>query len=147
MLKVTSKKYEIEELIQLTNINEKGEEEVKYEFTMQITESELLEIKNILFSLGKEKYSDYIKATAEEKEKLEQEIGENIEKNDERFIDICFKEHKDKFKELAGEYKFEEMIENIRGYFLNFFIKKQISPVNTQITNLVKNINNLQNLK
>lgn len=146
MLKVTSKNFEIEEKIQLTKMNEE-KEEIVYEFDMQITNDEMQELKHILFDFSKEHIKDYINATKEEKEQLEKQATEEIEKNNERFIDICFKEHKDKFKELAGEYKFEEMLGEIRGYLMGFFMKKQISQMNTPITDLTKIMSNFQRLK
>lgn len=146
MLKVTNKNFEIEELVQLTKEID-NKEEIVYEFKMQITGDELEEIKNILFNFTKNNFKEYIKASSEEKEELEKKAEEKIKENDERFVDICFKEHKEKFKELAGNYKFEEMIENMRGYFLDFFMKKQISPLNTSISNLTKIMNNFQQFK
>ena len=146
MLKVTSKNFEIEEKIQLTKMNEE-KEEIVYEFDMQITNDEMQELKHILFDFSKEHITDYINATKEEKEQLEKQATKDIEKNDKRFIDICFKEHKDKFKELAGEYKFEEMLGEIRGYLMGFFMKKQISQMNTPITDLTKIMSNFQRLK
>lgn len=146
MLKVTSKNFEIEEKIQLTKMNE-DKEEIVYEFDMQITNDEMQELKHILFDFSKEHITDYINATKEEKEQLEKQATKDIEKNDERFIDICFKEHKDKFKELAGEYKFDEMLGEMRGYLMGFFMKKQISQMNTPITDLTKIMSNFQRLK
>lgn len=141
MLKVTSKDFEIEEKIQLTKIND-GKEEVLYEFNMQITTDEMQELKHILFDFTKDKFKDYIRASKEEKEELEIKATEEIKKNDDRFIDICFKEHKEEFKKIAGEYKFEEMLGEIRGYIMGFFTKKQISQMNTSITSLTKAMNN-----
>lgn len=146
MLKVTNKQFEIEEKVQLTSLNEE-KEEVIYEFTMQITANELQELKHILFDYTNDNLSKYLKATKEEREDLERKATEEIQKNDERFEDICFKEHKEKFKELAGEYKFDEMKENIRGYLMSFFMKKQMSQYNTPITDLTKVMNNLAKLK
>ena len=123
MLKVTNKQYEIEEPVQLTKIVD-GKEEVLYEFKMQLTSDELSEIKHILFDYAKENIESYIKANSEEREKLERKANEEISKNDEKFEDICFKEHKEEFKKLAGEYKFEEMKENIQGYLISFFLEK-----------------------
>ena len=121
MLKVTNKQYEIEEPIELTRIDDKGQEVSEYKFTMQITSSELEELKNILFD------------------------KEN--KSDERLIEICFKEHKEEFKEKAGDYKFNEMVETIKGFLLGFFIEKQMKPLDTTITDLTKIMDNFQQLK
>lgn len=143
MLKVTSKNFEIEEKIQLTKIIE-GKEEVIYEFSMQITNEEMQELKHILFDYSNNNIFKYFKATREEQKKLEEIATNEIEKNSERLIDICFKQHKDKFKELAGEYKFDEMVGEIRGYLMGFFMEKQISQMNTPISNLTKITSNFQ---
>ena len=146
MLKVTNKQFEIEEPVQLTNFVD-GKEEVLYEFKMQITADELQELKHILFDYTNNNIQNYLKAPSEEREEMEQKASEEIAKNDERFEDICFKEHKEEFKELAGEYKYEEMKENIQGYLISFFMEKQMSRYNTPITNLTKTMNNLAKFK
>lgn len=146
MLKVTNKDYEIEETIQLSKeIN--GREETIYEFKMQLSEKDLSELKHILFDFTDANLKKYMSASLEEKQKLEEKAGEEIQKNEDRFLDICFKEHKDEFRKKAGEYKFAEMVDLIRGFLLNFFMEKQISPLNTSITNLTKITNNLQKFK
>lgn len=143
MLKVTNKDFEIEENIQLTKIID-GKEEIIYEFVMKITESEMQELKNILFDYSNENILEYLKATSNEKQILEKKAEDEIKRNENKLVDICFKEHKDKFKSLAGEYRFNELVDNIRGFLLNFFMKKQISPLNTTITDLMKITNNLR---
>lgn len=143
MLKVTSKNYEIEEKIQLIKMID-NEEEVAYEFDMQITNDEMQELKHILFDFAEKNIKEYLKATLKEKDNLEKEAEQEIKKNDERFVDICFKKHKEKFRELAGEYKFDEMLGEIRGYLMGFFMKKQISQMNTPITDLTKIMNNFR---
>lgn len=145
MLKVTSKKYEIEEKVQFER-NIDGESQVLYEFDMQITSDELQELKDIIFGFANDNFYKYQNATLKEKMEIEEKLENNLKSNEEKFIDICFKEHK-KCKDIVGEYKFYEMLDVIRGYLTDFFIKKQISPYNTTITNLTKNINNLQNLR
>ena len=146
MLKVTSKEYEIEEPIQLTK-NIDGEEKVIYEFTMKITEPEMKELKDILFNFANKNIGNYIMADNDEKKNLEITAEKEIKANDERLIDICFKNHKEEFRNLAGEYKFGEMIDSIRGFLLDFFMKKQMSPLNTTITRLMKITNSLPKFK
>ena len=146
MLKVTSNNYEVEETIQLTKVID-GKEEVIYEFKMQLTEQDMLEIKHILFDYSKTNIMEYLQSSKEHQQELENQAGENIQKNEERFIDICFKEHKEKFRELAGEYKFEDMVNEIRGFLMGFFMKKQISQMNTPITDLTKIMNNFRGLR
>lgn len=146
MLKITKNNYEIEETIQLTK-NENNEEKVLYEFKMQLTPEDLLEIKHILFGYAKENKIKYQNSSYDEKIKLEEEAEKEIIKNNKRFEEICFKEHKDQFLKLAGEYKFEETVDEIRGFLLNFFMEKQTTPLNTTITNLTKISNNFPKFK
>ena len=146
MLKVTNKEYEIEETVQLTKIID-GKETVVYDFKMQLTEADMLEIKHILFDYSSTNIMEYLQSSKARQEELERNAGEDIKKNEERFIDICFKEHKEKFRELAGDYKFEDMVNEIRGYLMSFFMKKQISQMNTPITDLAKIIANYRNVK
>ena len=146
MLKVTNKDYEVEETIQLTKVVD-GKEEVVYEFKMQLTEDDMLKIKHILFDYTGNNIMEYLRSSKEHQEELEKIAEEKIKENEEELIDICFKEHKDKFRELAGDYKFEDMVNEIRGYLMSFFMKKQISQMNTPITDLQKIMNNFQKLK
>lgn len=146
MLKITSKDFEIDETIQLTKIID-GKEEKIYEFQMQITNDEMQELKHIFFDFAEENMKKYSTSTIEEKQKLEEEVENKIKENDERFEDICFKEHKEKFKEIAGEYKYEETKDTIKGFLVGFFMEKQISQMNTPITSLTKITNNLQKFK
>lgn len=124
MLKITSKEFEIEEPIQLTKMID-GKEENLYEFTMQLTSDDLQKLKKIVFDTSEE----------------------NKEKNHENFLDICLKEHKEDLKKTAGEYKFAELIEELQGFIMGFFIEKRMKPMNTQIINLTKIMNNLQQFK
>lgn len=146
MLKVTNKDYEVEETIQLTKVVDE-KEEVVYEFKMQLTENDMLKIKHILFDYTGNNIMEYLRSSKEHQEELEKIAEEKIKENEEELIDICFKEHKDKFRELAGDYKFEDMVNEIRGYLMSFFMKKQISQMNTPITDLQKIMNNFQKLK
>lgn len=132
MLEIKLKKYEIEEPVQLRDENGN----LLYEFTMQISESELHEIKKILFEDAEKIKKDYLKANVLEKEQLEEKIEKAIKEKSDRFEDICFKEHKEPFKEKSGQYKYEELVENMMGFFINFFVEKQLKPINTSIMNL-----------
>lgn len=132
MLEIKKKKYEIEEKIRLSDEND----ETLYEFDMKITPEELLEIKRILFEDAEKLSKKYNISNFEEKEKLETQVEEAIKSKTDRFEDICFKEHKQPFKDLAGQYKFEELVGEITGFFMKFFVEKQIKPLNTSIMNL-----------
>lgn len=120
MLKIEKKEFEIEEPIKLIkNVN--GQEQVLYDFMMRLTEDDMLNLKDILF-------------------------GKSEDKNN-SIADICFKENKEEFKKIAGNYRYEETIETIKSFLLDFFIKKQMSPLNTTITDLTKIMSNFQKLK
>ena len=137
MLEIKKKKFEIEEPVQLKDENDN----LLYEFTMEITEEELQEIKKIIFEDDEKMGKQYTKANIEDKSKLEKEIENQIKAKSERFEDICFKEHKVPFKEKAGQYKYDELVESMMGFFINFFVEKQLKPINTSIMNL-KNLMN-----
>lgn len=145
MLKITSKQYEIEEQVQFEKIVD-GQKQIQYEFIMQITNEEMQELKDIIFSFANDNFSRYQTSNLEERKELEKQLEEKIKDNDKRFIDICFKEHKS-CKKLVGEYKFNEMVETMRGYIIGFFTEKQMSQYNTPITNLTKSLNNLNKLR
>lgn len=132
MLEIKKKKYEIEEKIRLTD----EKDEILYEFDMRITPEELLEIKKILFEDAEKLSKRYRNSNINEKEELEKEVEKGIKNKTDRFEDICFKEHKNPFKELSGQYKYEELVGEITGFFMKFFVEKQIKPLNTSITNL-----------
>lgn len=132
MLEIKKKKYEIEEKIRLTD----EKDEILYEFDMKITPEELLEIKKILFEDAEKLSRKYRSSNENEKEELEKEVEKGIKNKTDRFEDICFKEHKNPFKELSGQYKYEELVGEITGFFMKFFVEKQIKPLNTSITNL-----------
>lgn len=137
MLEIKRKNYEIDEKIRLVDENDN----ILYEFNMQLTPDELLKIKKILFEDAESIKKKYIKATFDEKEKIEEETEEKIKLKSEEFENICFKEHKTAFKEKAGQYKYEETVEEIMGFFINFFMDKKIKPLNTSLTNLKKFMN------
>ena len=135
MLVLTSKKYEVEETIKAVN----EENETLYEFQMQITPDEMKEIRDILFD---EKSMNLAKKSAKEKdadkkEALDDEIIERAYKLQDRFEEICFKEHKEAFKEKCGEYKFLEMVDMMYDFFMNAFIDKREKQVNTISSNLI----------
>lgn len=146
MLKITKSTYEIEETIQITE-NKKGKEEVLLEIPMQITSDELLKLKEILFGYTNQNISKYQNSTEQEKRQLEDSAEKEINNHNEEIADICFKDNKEKIKEIAGEYKYEELLGDIKGFLLDFFIKKQIQPMNTTITDLTKIISNFRVLK
>lgn len=137
MLEIKKRKYEIEEPIQLKDENDN----LLYEFTMQISAEELQKIKEMIFKDAEKMGNKYVKSSKEEKEKIEKEIEKDIKSKSEQFEDICFKEHKEPFKEKAGQYKYEELVEEMMGFFINFFVEKQLKQVNIGFMNLKKFMN------
>ena len=132
MLEIKKKQYEIEEQVQLKD----EQDNLLYEFTMKITAEELREIKQIIFEDAEKIKKNYIKSSFEEREKIEKDIEEKIKEKSNRFEDICFKEHKESFREKAGQYKYDELVESMMGFFINFFVEKQLKPINTSIISL-----------
>ena len=132
MLEIKKKKYEIEEPVQLRD----EDNNLLYEFNMQITIDELQKIKQIIFEDAEKLKKQYKKANVEDKDKLEKELDEKIKEKSEEFENICFKEHKEPFKEKAGQYKYDELVEAMMGFFINFFVERQLKPINTSIMNL-----------
>ena len=138
MLEIKKKNYEVSEKVQLTD--EQGN--ILYEFEMQITDDEMDEIKKIIFANAEKKKSKYMNANNDEKEEMEKELEKELKENSSRFEEICFKEHRIPFKEKAGNFKYEETVEMLLGFFINWFTEKQLAPVNTTIMNLKNLINN-----
>lgn len=138
MIEIKKKKYEVEEKIKLLDENDT----TVYEFIMQITDDELSRIKQILFFDAEKEKNEYIQANISEKKKIEEMINKEIKEKSEEFENICFKEHKEKFKELAGKHKYEEAVESVMYFFINFFVEKQIEPLNISFMNLKKIMSN-----
>lgn len=143
MLTLTKKQYEVEEPVQLKD--EQGN--VIYEFTMKITPDEMKELKELIFSeedvkngrkLSKLEKSQNI----EEYEELEAKVLENAKKRQDRMEEICFKEHREEFKEKAGEYKYLEMVEMIFDFFVETFANQRAKQINTMSSHLRKISNN-----
>lgn len=137
MLEIKKNKYEVNEKIRLTDETDN----IIYEFDMQITADELLKIKKIIFYDAEKKKKEYLKANLNEKKKIEEEVEAEIMAKSEEFENICFKEHKEKFKELAGNYKYEELVESVMNFFINFFVEKRLKPLNIGFMSLKKFMN------
>ena len=146
MLKITKNKYEIEENIQITE-NKEGKETILLEIPMQITSEELLKLKEILFNYTNKNILKYQNSTEQGKKQLEDNAEIEINNHNEEIADICFKDKKEKIKETAGEYKYEELLGDVKGFLLDFFIKKQIQPMHTTITDLTRIMNSFHGLK
>lgn len=138
MLTLTRKEFEIEEKIQLNDENGN----VIYEFTMQITPEEKMKIRNLIFNeddikngkklekLEKENnYQEYVE--------LEAKVLENARKRQEEFEQICFKEHRENFKEKA-QAKYEDMVEMLFDFFVQTFVENKTKQINTMSSHLRK---------
>lgn len=136
MLKVTKKQYEVELPIQgLAD----DEETILYEFNMRITPDELKEINDIIFSADTIKLAKKtVRANEEEADELEEKLEEKVLNDQERFEDICFKEHKEPFKKEMGDYKYLEMVDMMYDFFWNAFAEKKKKQANTMISDLRK---------
>ena len=143
MLTLTKKQFELEEKVQVND--EKGN--VIYEFTMQITPEEMKELRDLIFDendvkngrkMAKLEKSENI----EELEELEAKVLDNARNRQERLEQICFKEHREEFKQKAGEYKYLEMVELMFDFFVKTFADQRAKQVNTMSTHLRKISNN-----
>lgn len=140
MLKINKKEYEIEEEIQL--LNEK--DEIVFSFDMKLTADDLQKLKKVLIGKDTLKLASKIKSFEnsdldEEKTNEIIELADNMNKETESLIGkLCFKDNKDKFIELGGQAKYEEMVEVISDFLLGFFIKKQTARANTINTDLAR---------
>jgi hypothetical protein len=140
MLKLTTKRYEVEEKIQLINEND----EIIYEFDMQLTSEDLKTIQDIL--IGKDTLKMAKKINSFENKLLTEEEEEKIlelsNQMNEDIIDaigrICFKEHKNDFIEKGGDVKYLEMVEIISDFLLTYTMQKRLKRLNTMNTNLAK---------
>ena len=137
MLTLTKKEYEIEEPIQLLGENN----EKLYEFTMQITSDELNRIKELLFdekSMKDGKKLGKLDINSNEYDELEEEVMEEAKQRQEELEKICFKEHREPFRKVAGEGKYLEMVDLLFDFFVNAFVEKRAKQVTTINTNLRK---------
>ena len=143
MLTLTRKEYEIEEPIVLKD--EKGNN--IYQFDMKITSDEMEQLKNLIFDErdvknGRKLSKLELEGKIEEYEELEAKVLENAQERQEKIEKICFKEHKEPFKKVAGEYKYNEMVEMIFDFFVKTFADKKSQQINTMSSHLKKISNN-----
>ena len=143
MLTLTKKEYELEEKVQVND--EKGN--VIYEFTMQITPEEMKELKDLIFDEddvknGRKMAKLEKEGNIEGLEEMEAKVLDNARNRQERLEEICFKEHREEFKNKAGEYKYLEMVEMMFDFFVKTFADQRAKQVNTMSTHLRKISNN-----
>ncbi len=143
MLTLTRKEYEIEEPIVLKNENG----DTIYQFDMKITSDEMEQLKNLIFDErdvknGRKLSKLELEGKIEEYEELEAKVLENAQERQEKIEKICFKEHRESFKKVAGEYKYNEMVEMIFDFFVKTFADKKSQQINTMSSHLKKISNN-----
>ena len=141
MLTLTKKEYEVEEPVQLKD----EQDNIIYEFTMQITPDEMKELKDLIFDdkdVKNGRKLAKLDSDSDEYEELEAKVLDNAKKRQERLEEICFKEHREEFKEKAGEYKYLEMVEIIYDFFFETFVEQRAKQVNTMTSSLKKISNN-----
>ena len=143
MLTLTKKEYELEEKVQVND--EKGN--VIYEFTMQITPEEMKELKDLIFDEddvknGRKMAKLEKEGNIEGLEQMEAKVIENARNRQERLEQICFKEHREEFKQKAGEYKYLEMVEMMFDFFVKTFADQRAKQINTMSSHLRKISNN-----
>lgn len=143
MLTLTRKEYEIEEPIVLKNENG----DTIYQFDMKITSEEMEQLKNLIFDErdvknGRKLSKLELEGKIEEYEELEAKVLENAQERQEKIEKICFKEHRESFKKVAGEYKYNEMVEMIFDFFVKTFADKKSQQINTMSSHLKKISNN-----
>ena len=137
MLTLTKKEYELEEKVQVND--EKGN--VIYEFTMQITPEEMKELKDLIFDEddvknGRKMAKLEKEGNIEGLEEMEAKVLDNARNRQERLEEICFKEHREEFKNKAGEYKYLEMVEMMFDFFVKTFADQRAKQVNTMSSHL-----------
>lgn len=139
MLTLTRKKYEIEEPIKVQD--EEGNLLVDY--TVRITPEEKLRIKNLIFDEQDVKDGRMMskleqEGKTSEYEELESKVLERAKARQEEFEQIVFKEQREIIKANAGESIYLDLVDMMFDFFVNAFVEKRISQMNTLTTNLRK---------
>lgn len=142
MLTLTRKKYEIEEPIQVKD--EEGN--ILVDYVVRVTPDEKLKIKNIIFNEQDIKDGRLMsklenEGKTEEYEKLENKVLEKAKARQEEFENIIFKDQKEVIKEKTGESIYLDLVDMMFDFFVNAFVEKRVSQMNTLTTNL-KRISN-----
>ena len=139
MLTLTRKKYEIEEPIQVKD--EEGNLLVDY--TVRITPEEKLRIKNLIIDEQDVKDGRMMSKLEQEGktieyEELESKVLERAKARQEEFEQIVFKGQREIIKANAGESIYLDLVDMMFDFFVNAFVEKRISQMNTLTTNLRK---------
>ena len=139
MIKLTRKQYEIEEPIQVTDENG----DLLVEYTVRITPEEKIQIRDIIFDEqdvkdGRKLAKLEKEGKADEYETLESNILERAKARQEKFEKIVFKEERENIKQKAGESIYFDLVDMMFNFFVNAFVDKRMSQMNTLTTSLRK---------
>ena len=139
MIKLTRKQYEIEEPIQVED--ESGNLLVDY--IVKITPEEKLQIRDIIFDEqdvkdGRKLAKLEKEGKTDEYELLEKDVLERAKARQEKFEKIVFKEERENIKQKAGESIYLDLVDTMFDFFVNAFVDKRMSQMNTLTTSLRK---------
>lgn len=139
MIKLTRKQYEIEEPIQVEDENGN----LLVDYTVKITPEEKLQIRDIIFDEQDVKDGRLLsklerEGKIEEYEELESKVLEKAKARQEEFEKIVFKEEKERIKQQAGESIYLDLVDKMFDFFVNAFVDKRVSQMNTLTTSLRK---------
>ena len=139
MIKLTRKKYEIEEPIQVEDENGN----LLVDYTVKITPEEKLQIRDIIFDEqdvkdGRKLAKLEKEGKTDEYELLEKDVFERAKARQEKFEKIVFKEERENIKKKAGELIYLDLVDTMFDFFVNAFVDKRVSQMNTLTTSLRK---------
>lgn len=139
MIKLTRKQYEIEEPIQVTDENGS----LLVDYTVKITPEEKIQIRNIIFDEQDVKDGRLLsklekEGKTDEYEELESKVLEKAKARQEEFEKIVFKEERENIKQKAGESIYLDLVDTMFDFFINAFVDKRVSQMNTLTTSLRK---------
>lgn len=139
MIKLTRKQYEIEEPIQVTDENGN----LLVEYTVRITPEEKIQIRDIIFDEqdvkdGRKLAKLEKEGKADEYEILESNILERAKARQDKFEQIVFKDEIENIKKIAGESIYFDLVDMMFNFFVNAFVDKRMSQMNTLTTSLRK---------
>ena len=139
MIKLTRKQYEIEEPIQVEDENGN----LLVDYTVKITPEEKLQIRDIIFDEqdvkdGRKLAKLEKEGKTNEYELLENNVLERAKARQEEFEKIVFKEERENIKQKAGESIYLDLVDTMFDFFVNAFVDKRVSQMNTLTTSLRK---------
>ena len=134
MIKLT-----IEEPIQVEDENGN----LLVDYTVRITPEEKLQIRDIIFDEqdvkdGRKLAKLEKEGKTDEYELLENDVLERAKARQERFEKIVFKEERENIKQKAGESIYLDLVDTMFDFFVNAFVDKRVSQMNTLTTSLRK---------